>query len=175
MPRMRAMRSLLLIAAPLCGCSPALDWRQVTPTELGVQAMFPCRPLSLTREVALPQGRARMAMHACSAGGSTFALAGLTVSDVRDVGPTIDALRDAASRNLGAAPVEAQPFDVPGMTPNARAGRLALNGRRPDGSTITEHLLLFARGARVYQASVVGDAPAEGAVSSFFDGLKVMQ
>ena len=172
---MRSPRSLLLIAAALCACSPALDWRQVSPSELGVQALFPCRPSSVTREVSLAPGRWQMVMHACSAAGSTFALASMALADVRDVTPAIDALWDAAAHNLRAEPTQVQPFEVPGMTPNAHAGRHALKGRRPDGSAVTEHLLVFVRGARVYQASVVGDAPDEAAVSSFFEGIRVTQ
>ena len=172
---MTSPRSLLLIAALLCACSPALDWRQMAPAELGVQALFPCRPASLTRDVPVLQGRSQMVMHACSAAGSTFALSKLTLSDVRDVTAAIDSLLDAAARNLRTGPGQAQPFEVPGMTPNSHAGRLTLNGRRPDGTAVTEHLLVFARGARVYQASVLGDAPDQTAVSMFFGGLKVTQ
>lgn len=166
-------RSLLLIAALLCACSPALDWRQVAPPELGVQAMLPCRPASLTREVPVLQGRSEMVMYACSAAGSTFALSSLTLSDVRDVTSAIDFLLESAARNLRASLGQAQPSEVPGMTPNPRAGRLVLKGQRPDGSAVTEHLLVFVRGARVCQASVVGDAPDESAVSTFFSSLKV--
>jgi hypothetical protein len=172
---MRSARSLLLFAAHLCACSPALDWRQVTPADLGVEALFPCRPSSLTREVTLAQMRSQMVMHACSAAGSTFALASLALGDVRDVTAAIDTLREAAASNLRAGPSSAQPFEVPGMTPNPHAGRLMLQGRRPDGSAVTEHLLVFARGARVYQASVVGDVPNDEAVSLFFGGLKATQ
>lgn len=172
---MRSPRSLLLMAALLCACSPALDWRQVRPADLGVEALFPCRPSSLTREVALLQGRLQMAMHACGAAGSTFALASLALSDARDVTAAIDSLRDAAAGNLRAGPSDTRPFTVPGMTPNSHAGRLTLQGRRPDGSAVTEHLLVFVRGPRVYQASVVGDAPDEAAVTMFFTGLKVTQ
>ena len=170
---MRSPRSLLLIAVLLCACSPALNWRQMASAEFGVQALFPCRPASLTRDVPVLQGRSQMVMHACSAAGSTFALSRLTLSDVRDVTAAIDSLLEAASRNLRTDPGHAQPFEVPGMTPNPHAGRLMFNGRRPDGSAVTEHLLVFARGARVYQASVVGNAPDEAAVSTFFSGLKV--
>jgi hypothetical protein len=173
MRRMRSPRRVLLIAALLCACSPALNWRRVTPPELGVEALFPCRPSSLTREVALPQGRFEMVMHACSAAGSTFALASLALGDVRDVTAAIDSLRDAAAGNVRAGPSDAKPFEVPGMTPNARAGRLVLQGRRPDGSLVIEHVLVFVHGARIYQASVVGDAPDEAVVSAFFGGLKV--
>jgi len=171
---MATARSLLLIAALSCACSPALDWRQMSPPSLGVQVMFPCRPASLTREVAVLQQRLPMVMYACSASGGTFALAGVVLGDVRDVSPAIEFLRDAAARNLGAGSGPAQPLIVPGMTPNAHAGRLVLKGMRPDGSAVIEHLLLFAHGARVYQASVVGDAPDESAVAVFFGGLKVV-
>ena len=172
---MRSPRSLLLIAALLCACSPTLDWRQMTPPGLGVQVLFPCRPASLTRDVPVLHGRSPIVMYACSAAGSTYALSKLALSDVRDVTAAIDASLEAASRNLRTSPGRAQPFEVPGMTPNPHAGRLTLNGRRPDGSAVTEHRLVFAQGARVYQASVVGDAPDQAAVSTFFSGLKVMQ
>jgi hypothetical protein len=95
------------------------------------------------------------------------------VSDVHAVSPTLEFLRDAAARNVGSDAPAVRPFQVPGMTPNAKAGSFALIGRRPDGSTVSEHLLLFVHGMRVYQASVVGDAPSESAVSTFFDGLKL--
>jgi len=167
-------RSLLLIAA-LCACSPSLDWRRVTPPDLGVEILFPCRPSSLTREVALQHGRMPMVMHACSAAGSTFALSSLQLPDVGGVTQAIDSLRDAAVRNLQARPSNAQSYDVPGMTPNPHAGRFVLNGRRPDDSAVHQHLLLFAHGARVYQASVLGDAPDDAAVSIFFSGVKVLQ
>jgi hypothetical protein len=173
MKRMKSARSLLLNAVLLCACSPALDWRQMTPAELGLQASFPCRPAALAREVPVPQGHASMVMYACSTAGSTYAVSGLVVSDVRDVTSVIEFLRDAASRNVGADRAAARAFAVPGMTPNAMAGLFVLKGRRPDGSSVTEHLLLFAHGVRVYQASVVGDAPEEVAVATFFAGLKV--
>jgi hypothetical protein len=169
---MRTTWRLPLIVAVLCGCSPALDWREVRPPEWGVEAMFPCRPASVARDVVLPSGRAAMRIYACAADGMTFALGSLALHDVRDAASTLGFLHEAAARNLGASQVSAQPFEVPGMTPNARAGHAMLAGRRPDGSAVTEHLLLFARGARLYQASVVGSAPSDGAVSAFFAGLK---
>jgi hypothetical protein len=172
---MRSPRSLLLIAALLCACSPAVEWRQMAPAELGVQVLFPCRPAALARDVPIVHGRSQMVMYACSAAGSTFALSKLALSDVRDVTAAIDSLLEAASRNLRTGPGQTQPFEVPGMTPNPHAGRLTLTGQRPDGSAVTEHLLVFARGARVYQASVVGDAPDQAAVTTFFSGLKVTQ
>jgi hypothetical protein len=167
------LRSACLSLSLLCACAPALDWRRVRPPGFDLEAMFPCRPATLSREVMIVQRRVEMTMHACAAGGSTYAVGALTVNDVRDVGAAISALRDAAGRNVGAAASVAQAAQVPGMTPHAQAARITVAGRRPDGTAVVEHLTVFARGARVYQAMVVGDRPDAEAVSAFFGALKL--
>jgi hypothetical protein len=137
--------------------------------------MFPCRPSSLARHVALPGAQVEMRIYACSVDGNTYALGAFTLENVRDVAATLGRLRAAAARNLGVAAPATQAFEVPGMTPNAQAGRATLQGRRPDGSAVTEHVLLFAHGAQLYQATVVGDEPPDAAVATFFAGLTVRQ
>ncbi len=127
----------------------------------------------LTRQVDLAQRRLEMAMYACAAGGSTYAVGALALEDVRDVGPTLAALRAAAARNVGGSVTEAKTLLIPGSTPQAQAARVVLTGKRPDGTEVVEHVAVFARGNRVFQAMVVGDRPDEEAVATFFDGLKV--
>jgi hypothetical protein len=171
---MSRLRSACLPFALLCACSPTLDWRQVRPVGLGLEAMFPCRPATLSREVMLAQRRLAMAMHACAAGGSTYAVGAVALDDVRDVGPALTALREAATRNVGGAVTEVTTVQVPGATPQAQAARVLLTGKRPDGREVVEHLAVFAHGHRVFQTMVVGDRPDAEAVSTFFDGLKVV-
>lgn len=170
---MLCLRSVCLLIALLCACSPTLDWRQVRPVGLDLEAMFPCRPATMSREVTLAQRRVEMAMHACAAGGSTYAVGAAALEDVRDVEAALTSLREAAAHNLGGSAAEARTIQVPGMTPHEACARLTLTGTRPDGTAVVEHLAVFARGARVYQAMVVGDRPDVDAVSTFFDGLKV--
>jgi hypothetical protein len=167
------LRNACLSLGLLCACAPALDWRQVRPAGLGIEAMFPCRPATLSREITLAQLRVEMTMHACAARGSTYAVGALTLDDVRDVDAALVSLRDAAAGNVGGAAASPVPIRVPGMTPNAQAVRLQLAGRRPDGSAVVEHVAVFARGPRVYQAMVVGDRLDAEAVSVFFDALKL--
>ncbi len=111
-------------------------------------------------------------MHACAAAGSTYAVGALTLEDVRDVGPALTALRESAARNVGGSVTEARTIQVPGATPQAQAAHVVLIGKRPDGTAVVEHVGVFTRGNRVYQAMVVGDRPDPEAVSTFFDGLK---
>ena len=123
---------------------------------LDLEAMFPCRPATMSREVTLAQRRVEMAMYACAAGGSTYAVGAAALEDVRDVEAALTSLRDAAARNVGGSP-SAKAIQVPSMTPHQASTRLILTGKRPDGTPVVEHLAVFARGARVYQAMVVGD------------------
>ena len=170
---MPCLRSACLLIALLCACSPPLDWRRVRPVGLELEAMFPCRPATLSRDVMLVQRRVEMAMHACATGNSTYAVGAATLEDVRDVGAALAALRDAAARNVTGSATEEQAIQVPGATPHVESARVKLTGARPDGTAVVEHIAVFARGARVYQALVVGDRPDTDAVSTFFDGLKV--
>ena len=39
--------------ALLAGCSPALDWRELTVEGSGASALFPCRPENRVRQVKL--------------------------------------------------------------------------------------------------------------------------
>jgi hypothetical protein len=53
------------------------------------------------------------------------------------------------------------------------SARLDLAGRRPDGAAVRQQAVFFAKGLRVYQASVVGETLSGEAVDTFFAGLKL--
>jgi hypothetical protein len=114
-----------------------------------------------------------MSLHACTAVDMTFALAMADVGDVRSVAPALNALAEAAVRNLAARIDADQPAQIPGMTPHSEARRLRLSGRLPDGMAVVEHVAVFARGSRVYQLALVGSQPATDAVQTFFDGIRL--
>jgi hypothetical protein len=157
--------------AMLAACAPTLDWREVRPAA-GVVALFPCKPRAATREITLGGQVVPLALHACSAGGLTWAVA---VADVRDparVGRTLDELRTSAATNLGAAGAQPLPLQVPGATPNPSAAREALDGRAPDGRALAGQVAVFARGTLVVQATVLGPALPAEAVDAFFGGLR---
>lgn len=161
----------MLGAALLAGCSPTEDWRDVRPAGSGAQLLFPCKPASQTRDVPLAGDPVPMTLLACTAGANTFAFAHADVVDPARVTPALRALADAAAVNLGATPETGEPWRVDGMTPNAEARRLRLQGRLPDGSEVREEVVTFARGTRVFQATVVGPSPAPESIAVFFDSL----
>lgn len=155
-------------------CSPAVEWRQFAPPDLGATVSFPCRPASHARELVLAQQRLRLLLYACKTAGATFAVASAEVDDVRRVGATLRELGEAAARNVGASPGEGRPVQVAGMTPNEHARRFDFAGRLPNGDSATEHVAVFARGGRVYQATVVGVQPSMDMVQTFFDAIRLV-
>ena len=88
-------RLLACAAVLLVACSPTLDWREVQPEGAGAQLMFPCKPSTNVRTLQLAGARIPMALHACSAGQMTFALAVADVIDAARVGPALEQLSDA--------------------------------------------------------------------------------
>jgi len=162
----------LILAAAAAACSPALDWRESRPEGSGVTLLVPCRPFAQARDVTLAGRRVRLALHACTAAETTWAIAFADIGDPALVAPALDALRLAAAANVAAAEGRGLPLAVSGATPNAASQRLAFSGRLPDGREVQEQVAVFTRGTLVFQATVIGSGvPAEGA-DAFFASIR---
>jgi hypothetical protein len=164
----------LVLAPWLAACSPTLDWREARPAGSGFVALFPCKPKSLTRRLALAGAPAALSMHACSAGGMTFALAHADLADPARVGPALLELQRAAAANVGAGARREMPLKVSGITPNPASARVALEGRLPDGQPVLEQVAVFSRGTMVLQATALGAKLQPEAAETFFGSLRAV-
>ena len=164
-------RAVLLGA--LLGCTPDYDWREVRPEGAGVSALFPCRPQHHMRAMDTPQVTSPMHLQVCSRSGSTFAVGWLDVAEPARVESVLDFLRAAAKSNMAASESAMKPFAVPGMTPNQGAAIVSLRGRTPGGAPLNSQIGFFAKGLRVYQATVFGAELDVDASDMFFAGLKL--
>lgn len=172
MRRRRQLLASIALVGALAACAPALDWREVRPQGAGLVALFPCKPSALTRSVALAGQTVRLALHACSAGGQTWALAFADVGDPARVRASLEELRRSAAANLAATATTPLPLTVSGTTPNPASGREQLIGRLPDGQAVVEQVALFVRGTVVFQATVLGPSVPAEAADSFFSALR---
>lgn len=168
---------LLLLLLVTAGCAPALDWRDVRPAGSGLTLQMPCRPSPpQQRAVPLAGPAVGLTLEACTAAGQTFGIVWADVADPARVGPALMALRAAAAANVAADAALAlpapEPFLLPGATPNAGNGRMRLAGRLPDGAAVQMQLVVFARGTRVYQASVLGAAVTDEAAENYFGSMR---
>jgi hypothetical protein len=169
-----SFRPALAAAALLAlgACSPTLDWRQVRPEGSPLQALFPCKPKTHARTVALAGAQVRMSLYACTTGGHTYALSLADTGDPAQVTPALRALREATANNLAAREPQASALQVPGMTPNPEAQRMRVSGTLPDGQAVVQVAGYFAHATTVYQVNVVGPNPPPEAVRTFFSGLQ---
>lgn len=157
----------------LAGCSRSGEWRELRLPDSGIVAMFPCKPDRHARTVPLGGRATRMQMLVCSTDGATFALTFADLADPGAVTPALGELRDAAIANVGGTAVRDESLLVPGMTPNPRAVRIRLDGRRPDGTAVQEQAAFFVHGLRVYQASVLAPTLPEATAQAFIGGLRL--
>ncbi len=170
---MNALLRVVLGAWMLAACTPTLDWRDVRPEGSGVMALFPCKPASHARQVALAGGKVTLTLHACTAGDATYALALADVGDPGRVSAALADLKSSAWANLRATPpAVTQTIQPAGTTPNAQAARWRVQGQLPNGQTVQEAGAVFARATWVHQATVIGERLDAEAVQTFMDALR---
>jgi hypothetical protein len=166
-------RLIWLLAAMLAACSPALDWRDTRFAEAdGALAVFPCKPDRVSRRVTIAGSPVMLSLASCSTAGMTFALSHAEFDDAAKVDPALAELRTLAATNIGGTARSIPSAAVRGMTPHALAGRLVIDGHRPDGRPLHEQALFFARERRVFQATLIGDAIDAEAADTFFAALR---
>ncbi len=161
-----------LLAGLLAACSPTLNWRDVHLQGSALAVQFPCRPDRVERRVALAGAPVPLSLYACQAGGLTWAVGLAEMGDPARVVPALQAWRRETVAHVRADAGPVEPVHVPGAAPLADAVQLRLAGRRPDGQALQMQLALFARGAQVYQATVLGQQVAAGAAQPFFASLR---
>lgn len=122
-------------------------------------------------------GPLTLTLRACSAQGTTWAVAHASLADPAQVAPTLRALSHAAAVNVGlsAVPTDVRPWAPRGATPNEAAVRWRTVGRLPDGRAVEARTGVFAHGVTVIQATMIGAPPADDAGDTFFDGFGVRE
>lgn len=156
----------------LAACAPALDWREVRPAGGDIKLLLPCKPEHQTRSVKLGPDSVRLTLHACNAAGATWALAVGDMTEPGQVGPALDELLASNQRNLSGGDPETLPLKVEGATPHPQSRRVRFTGRMPDGRQVNVEVAVFARGMRVYQATLLGERVEAEAVQTFFGNLR---
>lgn len=175
----------LLVAATLSACSPTLNWRIVHLQQLTV--LLPCKPDQAQRTVRLGTLDVQMRMAGCEADGALFAVSQVDVG-VRSNGPAaLAAWRAVTLDNLGSAKPTALPFkvDLP-LLQNGRLDavgesgqadlsleRVAVTGKRADGSPIQAQLAWIVDGTNLYQIAVYGPRLTPDMTETLFSEIRI--
>jgi hypothetical protein len=172
--RVTMVSAVLALAAAAVACAPALNWREVRFDGAGLVALFPCKPDRQVRRLPLAGTVVEMSLWACSAAGATYAVGYADVGETDRVARALDELAASAARNIGSVGLPRSiALRVAGMTPNPQARRQVFSGQLADGLPVQETVAVFARGARVYQAMIVGARLDDEAVEAYFGALRL--
>ncbi len=149
--------TVFLVTVFLAGCSPSLNWRESHPKGLDVLVTFPCKPQQVSQSVKLGSASVSMSMTGCEAAGMTFALAHANVGSAERVAPALSQMhRDALANVAGRTTASRLPAVAHGRSDVVGARDIDIAGRGPDGKPLKEHVVMFAQGTQVYQATVLG-------------------
>jgi hypothetical protein len=177
----RALRATrIVVCAALAGslwaCSPTLDWREAGPRGVDILLQYPCKPQSVTQPVVLAGKRLDMSMTGCEAGHMTFALAHADLGDAALVAPALAELRRDAVANVRGHVLHQQAAQVRhAALGQPDAVELDVAGQAPGGGALREHVVLFAQGTQVFQATVLAKDPdyREDAAHTFASSVQL--
>jgi hypothetical protein len=146
----------LLLVSLLAACSPKYNWRDYASPDAPYKVMFPAKPASFTRTIALDGMQVSMTMTAAEVDGATFAVGAAEAPDEARARAALPAMRQALLRNIGAGETQAAVL--------AGADGKAASEIDATGSTNGVPVRLIghfeARGKRFYQVIVLGKANA---------------
>lgn len=185
----RSRRTVYLLAAlalAAAACSPRYDWRTVLSNEGAYAALYPGKPSSAAREVAIGGRHLPMTMEAARVDETLFAVGVVTLPDDDAVrrGEALAAMQSGLLANLGAHPVE-PPHTRAIKVMSASQPPVALDGLELEVVAVSPQdqsprrltARLVGSGRHVYQAVVLeaGEAARDRRqseqVGQFLDGF----
>jgi hypothetical protein len=168
MHRLATLLIAIALSAWLSACSPALDWREMSPSGSGLVLRIPCKPAQQARP-ASATGPA-MGMAVCEAAGYRFSVAWADMDGPERLSPALTEMPRTLAAKLGQALAPLEPLAVPGATPMPQSGVYRFAPGPSGGAT---RLAVFAKGLRVYQLILQGVQDDTEVWRTFVEGLRV--
>lgn len=147
----------LALAAITVGCTPSLNWREVSLN--GMVALLPCKPDHAERVLPLGAMDVPLAMSGCEASGALYAISHVRVQDPSRMQAVYQDWRQAtlaAMQATTASTLGTKPATTPQRRTKMGLRPEQFDGTRPDGSPVQAHLLWLTTGNDLYQIAVYG-------------------
>jgi len=143
------------IGGALSGCSPALNWRKLSPEGAQLTLMFPCKPERESRSQPGPAGQAvTVTTLSCKARGEQYSLTWTDLGDAGAASPAMRRMHEGIARQM--APQASAPLGVRGITPDPQAFQQAFEAGSGQGRQQVRQAV-FSRGAFLYQVLMQGE------------------
>jgi hypothetical protein len=179
--RLKTVACALGAAVALAACSPTFDWRTIMNNDDGYEVTLPAKPSSDQRDVEIAGRSMPMKMKTAEAGNAVFAVGTVVLPDADPATQraALDFLQQGLARNLHAA-AAAHPVQIdvatggalPGTEINVSGASAGGSGTHPEARMM--HARFVAKGAHVYQITIVSSAPLPGdQTDQFFSSFKL--
>jgi uncharacterized Zn-binding protein involved in type VI secretion len=148
--------ALLLASVLLGACSPKYNWRDYASPDAPYRVMFPAKPASFTRTIALNGAQVSMTMTAADVDGATFAVGAAEAANEAQAVAALPAMMQALLKNIGAG-------DTQGKLHADPAGKTVADvdaTGKVNGAPVRLVGHFEARGKRAYQIIVLGKPDA---------------
>jgi hypothetical protein len=156
----RLSLTCLLGAALLCACSPQYDWRDYRGKEARYTVLFPGKPDSFTRTIALGDIQVSMTMTAIEVDGNTFAVGSADMPDAAKAQAAVPAMQAALLKNIRGTLLSSSMASST-QTANGVMHRGSSLDMRARGTQSGHPVLMAghfaARDRKIYQVIVLGD------------------
>lgn len=182
---MRLRRAPLTAAAgalALSACSPDYNWREIRPAGGDYHVMLPARPASMSRPIDLDGLAVTMTMNGARVGAYRFTVGAVVLPDAEPAtraraGAAMRAamVRNIAGRETALAEVQVPVLDRAGRATATQAALRIEAAGRVDGKPAHMTAQFAVRGARAWQAVVIGPAPDPGPTLQFLDSLRIVE
>lgn len=172
---MKSIQGLLVLvgAALIASCTPALDWREFRADDGAFVVLMPQRPGQSEKKLATPAGEVTMRMYSVRV-EETVLGAGYADFAVPPDGATREAMQAALLRNVAGSIVSDTPVAGVGMAPGrevVKRGRIGAGSPGVDGEL---RVRFYVKGNRYYQLVAAGRQGAlpEADLDMFMSSLK---
>ena len=156
MPVLLSLLPTVIVGALLtAGCSPALNWRKVSPDGAQLELMFPCKPEREERTQPGPGGRTvTVRTMSCKVSGGQFSLTWADLGEAAAVSAAMRRMHEGIARQM--SPGASAPLAVRGAVSDPESFQQAFEAR-PGQPAQQARQAVFARGGRLYQLLMQGE------------------
>lgn len=171
----------LAVLLSLAACAPTYDWREVTEESHRVRALFPGKPERAERTIRLGEIDVAMTLQGVRVDETMMTLGSVRLpADDADVrARALADMRAAMVRNIAGVETSAAQGSVALLDSSGReqarvpATQIVARGAIA-GKTVSMRARFFARGARAWQAVVIGPAVVQEEADTFLDSVRVL-
>lgn len=169
-------RLIIVLAAALQACSPALNWREVRFEGSGpLRMLLPCKPDRAERPLTMAGHAVALQMIGCDADGATFAVSQVHAADGAAARILLDGWKAAVLAHVRAEAVQTRAWDAPGNWAGGRGQRVHATAHDATGQPLVLEAVWFgvprAEGVDLFHAVMFSPRSRTETADTFFAGM----